>query len=199
VDYVTLSAHKSGGPVGAAALVIRQGAPGIEPLLTGGGQEFNQRAGTENVPAIAAFAALAGHLDALLAHQNTLAAWRDNFESAVLAACPEATVIGRTMPRLANTSCIAMPQVKGETQVIAFDLEGVAVSAGSACTSGKVGRSHVLGAMNMADEVAETAVRISSGWASTEQDYQTAAAVWHKVYAKATANRANSMQGKHAA
>lgn len=199
VDYVTLSAHKSGGPVGAAALVIRQGAPGLEPLLTGGGQEFNQRAGTENVPAIAAFAALAAEQDALLAHQHTLGQWRDGFETAILAACPEATVIGRALPRLANTSCIAMPGVKGETQVIALDLEGVAVSAGSACTSGKVGRSHVLGAMNIADDVAETAIRVSSGWATTKQDYETAAAAWHKVYAKATANRAHDMQGKHAA
>lgn len=197
-DYVTLSAHKSGGPVGAAAWIIRQGAPGITPLMTGGGQEFNQRAGTENVPAIAAWAALAALTGELLAHQERIRQWRDGFEREALALCPEARVIGQREARLANTTCITMPAVKGETQVIALDLAGVAVSSGSACTSGKVNRSHVLAAMGLDDETAACAIRLSAGWNTTETDYKNALAAWQKVYAKATANRAKNIH-QHAA
>lgn len=199
VDYVTLSAHKAGGPVGVAALVVRQGVPGIEPLLKGGGQEFNQRAGTENVPAIVAWAALAENLEHLLMHQRELGKWRDAFEAELLAACPQAKVIGRGAPRLSNTTCLSMPGVKAETQTIAFDLEGIAVSAGSACTSGKVGRSHVLSAMSLPGEIAETAIRISSGWNTVEEDYRSLLRIWQKIYAKALANRAADIHNQHAA
>ncbi len=163
-DFVTLSAHKIGGPAGIGALVL---APGSElaPLLRGGGQERNRRAGTENLAGIAGFAAAAAACD--LAEYERVRALRDALEAAL---APAADIIGATAPRLPNTSAVAMPGVPAETQIIALDLDGVMVSAGAACSSGKVGPSHVLAAMGVAPDIANATIRVSLGWSTTEAD-----------------------------
>jgi cysteine desulfurase len=179
VDYLSLSAHKFGGPTGVGALVVRNGAP-FEPDRRGGGQEANRRAGTENVAGIAGFGAAAeAARDGLAVEQL-----RDRMERSLLAIAPEARVFGAGARRLGNTSCIAMPSVKAETQVMALDLAGVCVSAGAACSSGKVHRSAVLAAMGIEDAVAETAIRISFGW-NTESDHiERLIAAWRDLYTR---------------
>ena len=145
-DLMTLSAHKLGGPPGIGALVA---APELDltPLLRGGGQERGRRAGTENLPGIAGFAAAAEAAAAQIAVYDRVRALRDAIEAEIAAIAPEAVVVGAAAPRLPNTSAIAMPGTAAETQIIALDLDGVMVSAGAACSSGKVGPSHVLAAM----------------------------------------------------
>lgn len=171
-DMMSLSAHKLGGPKGVGALMIRPGLD-LAPLVSGGGQERSLRAGTENVPGIAGFgaAALAARREVVgrkeISRQRRL---RDRMESEVLAAAPEVVVIGAAVPRLANTSCLALPDHPAETTVIALDLEGLAVSAGSACSSGKVEASHVLSAMDLPPEVASSAIRVSVGYGTTDAD-----------------------------
>lgn len=180
VDMMTISAHKLGGPQGAAALVIRNDLP-IKPLLTGGGQELGRRAGTENVAGISGFG-LAVELAQKDATQwQQVRSWLDAMEDAILAHAPEAMVFGRDVPRLPSTSCIAMPGVGSETQLMSFDLAGVAISAGSACSSGRIESSHVIKAMGFA-EVAGTAIRISGGWNTIEADVQKALTEWKKLY-----------------
>ena len=142
-DLVTLSAHKLGGPPGVGALVVT-GELELTPLLRGGGQEHGRRAGTENLPGIAGFAAAAVAAAAEIAVYDRVRALRDALEAEIAAVAPEAVVLGAAAPRLPNTAAIAMPGVAAETQVIALDLDGVMVSAGAACSSGKVGPSHVL-------------------------------------------------------
>ncbi|GGY49732.1 cysteine desulfurase family protein [Parvularcula lutaonensis] len=157
-DLLALSAHKAGGPVGIGALVVTPGL-GFEPLLGGGGQEENRRAGTHNVPAIAGFGRLAEV--ASVSDYQALAGIRDRIEAGL----PQGvTVHGQSAPRLPNTTCLTAPGFKSETQVMTMDLAGIAVSAGSACSSGKVKRSSVLGAMGVPEEEAATSLRISLGW-----------------------------------
>jgi cysteine desulfurase len=162
-DFLTLSAHKIGGPAGIGALV--SAGADIAPLLRGGGQERNRRAGTENLAGIAGFAAAASACDP--AEYARVRALRDRLEAAL---APAAIVIGTAAPRLPNTSAIAMPGVPAETQIIAFDLDGVMVSAGAACSSGKVGPSHVLAAMRIAPDIADATIRVSLGWSTTEAE-----------------------------
>ncbi len=172
VDFLLLSAHKLGGPKGAGALVAASEALRIaDPLLRGGGQERGLRAGTENVAAIAGFgaAALAAQSE-IDAEAARLAALRDALERHVLEAAPDAVVFGAGAARLPNTLCFAVPGVGAETLVIGLDLAGFAVSSGSACSSGKVARSHVLTAMGVEPGLAAGAVRLSLGWASTEEE-----------------------------
>lgn len=180
VDLMTISAHKIGGPPGVGALYIR---PGLElaAIQRGGGQERRLRGGTENLPGIAGFAAAAIAATADIDRLQALAGWRDALEEGVLAATPQAVVVGRDMPRLPNTSCIALPGVKAENIVMALDLAGVAVSAGSACSSGKVTASHVLAAMGLPPEVAGGAIRISLGWNSARADVEIFLAVWSQT------------------
>jgi cysteine desulfurase len=180
VDMMTVSAHKLGGPQGAAALVLRNDLP-IKPLLTGGGQELGRRAGTENVAAISGFALAVELAQNDAAQWKRLRLWLDVMEDAIVAHAPEAIVFGREVPRLPGTSCIAMPGVGSETQLMAFDLAGVAISAGSACSSGRIESSHVIKAMGF-DEVAGTAIRISGGWNTQEADVQKALTEWKKLY-----------------
>ena len=163
-DFLTLSAHKIGGPAGIGALVV---APGVEiaPSQRGGGQERNRRAGTENLAGIAGFAAAAAGSDPV--EYDAVRALRDRLEASL---APGAIIIGAGVARLPNTSAIAMPGVAAETQVIALDLDGVMVSAGAACSSGKVGPSHVLAAMGVAPDIADTTIRVSLGWSTTEAD-----------------------------
>ncbi len=182
VDLLTLSAHKIGGPPGVGALAL---APGVEvaPLLTGGGQERGRRAGTENVPGIAGFGAAAAVAAASGgASAARLAELRDGIERRIAEIAPDARFYGAGADRLPNTSCILMPGVKAETQVMALDLAGVMVSAGSACSSGKVRPSRVLQAMEVPDEEAACAIRVSFGWTSTPDDADALVAAWTELY-----------------
>jgi cysteine desulfurase len=183
-DLLTLSAHKIGGAKGAGALVRgREDIHFSEPLIRGGGQERGLRAGTENIAGIAAFgaaaaAALAGRDDEA-AHMNRL---RNRLETALLATTPDATVFGcDVVERLPNTTLFALTGIKAETAVIAFDLEGVAVSSGAACSSGKVQPSHVLAAMGVSAPLQRGAVRVSLGWNSTQADVEMFLAAWRKL------------------
>ncbi len=183
IDYLSLSAHKLGGPKGVGALVIRDGA-GLPAFIAGGGQERRRRAGTENVPAIAGFGAAARAAASDLATIDRVRALRDRVETEAKAITPDAIVIGGQTERLPNTTCIALPGASAETIVIALDLAGVAVSAGAACSSGKVGASHVLEAMGVAPARARAAIRVSLGWGSTEADVTAFAAAWAYVAAR---------------
>lgn len=182
-DFMSLSAHKIGGPKGVGALIIRPGLS-IAPLISGGGQERGLRAGTENVPGIAGFGvaaqcALREVTDG--AEPDRLRSLRDHLEDAVSAHAPEAVILSAGAERLGNTSCIALPGMKAETQVIALDLAGIAVSAGSACSSGKVEASHVLDAMGLDGAVASSAIRVSLGHASTKADVDAFIEAWRGV------------------
>jgi cysteine desulfurase len=170
-DMVSLSAHKIGGPKGVGALVVREGVS-VEPLLKGGGQERRRRAGTENVPGIVGFGVAAELASADLSGVDGIEALRDELEAKVLSLAPDAVVLSAGAKRLPNTSCIAVPGAKAETLVIGLDLAGVAVSSGSACSSGKVEASHVLAAMGVAPELAQGAIRISLGFATRRDDIE---------------------------
>jgi len=182
-DLVTLSAHKLGGAKGAGALIKRDEALHFaDPLIKGGGQERGARAGTENVAAIAAFgtaaAAARGGLADEIRHMESL---RARLEAGLRALTPEAVIFGAEAARLPNTTLVAMPGSKAETLVIGFDLEGVAVSSGSACSSGKVAPSHVLAAMGVPGELARGAIRVSTGPATTAAGIDLFLEVWKKL------------------
>ncbi|TWB27787.1 cysteine desulfurase family protein [Nitrospirillum bahiense] len=180
-DYLTVSAHKIGGPQGVGALAVRDGAP-LVPILRGGGQERRRRAGTENVAGIVGFGAAAAACDA--GAFNRLAALRDGLEARLRAAAPDLVVAGAAADRVANTSCLVTPGWRGETQVMALDLAGYAVSSGSACSSGKVAASHVLAAMGMGPDLAGCAIRVSLGWSTTEDEVQHFADAWVALYGR---------------
>ncbi|MGB9367537.1 MAG: cysteine desulfurase family protein [Xanthobacteraceae bacterium] len=182
-DLLTLSAHKLGGAKGAGALVKRGEALHFpDPLIKGGGQERGLRAGTENVAAIAAFGAAAASAKANLAAEvRYVAALRERLETGLRALTPDAVIFGAEAERLSNTTLVAMPGGKAETLVIGFDLDGIAVSSGSACSSGKVGPSHVLAAMGVPGELARGAIRVSTGPATTEADIERFLIVWQKL------------------
>lgn len=173
-DYMTLSAHKLGGPQGVGALAVKENAP-FTALLAGGGQERGLRAGTENVAGIAGFgaAAKAARTEDIGARLKAL---RDRFERELLRLAPDAVVFGTESPRLPNTSNFAVPGVPAETALMALDLDGVMMSSGSACSSGRVAPSHVLGAMGVAEALARSALRASFGWNSNETDVDQALA-----------------------
>lgn len=177
VDLVSLSAHKLGGPPGVGALIVR-GDSIVTAMIRGGGQERGRRAGTENVPGIVGFGVAAEAARAGLRDWTRIAAWRGALEERALDRVPGARVFGAGAPRLPNTTCIAMPGVDSAIQVMALDLDGVAVSAGSACSSGKVTQSHVLAAMGVPDDVARTAIRVSLGWTSREGDMDRFLVAW---------------------
>ena len=180
-DFVTLSAHKLGGPPGIGALVVT-GELELTPLLHGGGQERGRRAGTENLVGIAGFAAAAVAAMEEIAVYDRVRALRDALESGLAAIAPDAVVLGAAAPRLPNTAAIAMPGVAAETQVIALDLDGVMVSAGAACSSGKVGPSHVLEAMGVGPDLVGSTIRVSLGWDSSEADVAHFLRAWTRLY-----------------
>jgi len=181
-DLVTLSAHKIGGPKGIGALVLADGVYGLDPLLRGGGQERGHRAGTENVAGVAGFgAAVKAALDRL--QDNTigrLEQLRGQLEDG-LRRIPEVAIFSESVPRLPNTTLFTVPGLRAETAVIGFDLAGVAVSSGSACSSGKVQPSHVLEAMGFSRSQAQGAVRISLGWSTSEADIDCCLQAWRKL------------------
>jgi cysteine desulfurase len=182
-DLVTLSAHKIGGPKGVGALVRRSDDIHLaEPLIRGGGQERGFRAGTENVAGIAAFgAAAAAARDARAAEAARMVALRDRLESGLKAISPTVVIFGETAERLPNTTLFTVEGMKAETAVIAFDLEGIAVSSGAACSSGKVQPSHVLAAMGISPALLRGAVRVSLGWTTEEADIERFLAAWRKL------------------
>jgi cysteine desulfurase len=182
-DLLTLSAHKLGGAKGAGALIKRDDALHFpDPLIKGGGQERGARAGTENIAGIAAFGAAAAAvrmgLSGEMAHMMAL---RQRLEAGLRRLTPEAVVFGCEADRLPNTTLVAVPGGKAETLVIGFDLEGVAVSSGSACSSGKVAPSHVLAAMGVPPELARGAIRISTGGTTTNAEIDQFLQVWKKL------------------
>ncbi|QRM31471.1 cysteine desulfurase family protein [Microvirga sp. VF16] len=172
VDVLTLSAHKIGGPKGIGAVILASDQFEIgEKLIRGGGQEKGFRAGTENVAAIAGFGAAAElALAGLKQEAQRLRALRDEVEAQVRRIAPDALIVASAAERLPNTVAFAIPGLKAETALIAFDLAGVALSSGSACSSGKVKRSHVLDAMGVEPALAEGVLRVSLGWSTTHED-----------------------------
>lgn len=169
-DLLFFSGHKLGGPQGTGALVFRDDDVRLgTPLVRGGGQERGLRGGTENVAAIAGFGAAAREA-ASLADVPRWASLRDDFERRLFALAPDAVVFGSAVPRLGNTSAFALPHAPGETLLIALDLAGVAVSTGSACSSGRVSRSHVLESMGVDAHLRDGLLRVSFGWSSTARD-----------------------------
>ncbi|GAB4237592.1 MAG: cysteine desulfurase family protein [Methyloligellaceae bacterium] len=181
VDFLSISAHKIGGPKGVGALIVREGRT-LDPLIRGGGQERGRRSGTENVPGIVGFGAAAQAAQRDLEQMPEIARLRDRLEEeAVALSGGRARVIAAGSPRLPNTAALALEGAKAETLVIALDLAGIAVSAGSACSSGKATRSHVLQAMGLAPELADATLRVSLGWNSCEADVERFLQAWRTV------------------
>jgi len=186
-DLISLSSHKLGGPQGAGALIARDADTRLPPLLRGGGQERGARAGTENVAAIAGFGAVATSAAMMLAEEvGRLAGLRDRLEDGLQDIAPQAVILSAGALRIPNTTCFAVPGIAAETAVIAFDLEGVALSAGAACSSGKVGPSAALAAMKIEPELARGAVRASLGWNSTQADIVRFLEIFARLYAALT-------------
>jgi cysteine desulfurase len=187
VDMMSLSAHKLGGPQGVGALIVRDGLD-PEPLLRGGGQERRRRAGTENVAGIAGFGAAARVARDKLDLFVGLSGLRNDLETRLRAAVPGVIVHGSDGERLPNTSCIGLPGMTAEIQVMQLDLAGVAVSAGSACSSGKVAPSHVLRAMGQDDAAAQSSIRVSLGWNSDGRDVDRFIDAWTMMTQRRGAN-----------
>jgi cysteine desulfurase len=180
IGMLTLSAHKLGGATGVGALVVRGAArPGA--LIRGGGQEQGARAGTENVAGIAAFGAAARAAAAEQARAARVGALRDRMEDALCQAVPATRILARRAPRLPNTSCVALPGFDSATIVMAMDLAGIAISAGAACSSGKVRPSHVLAAMGVPADIAGAAVRVSLGSTTTEEEVDRFVRAWSSL------------------
>lgn len=180
-DLVTVSAHKVGGPKGVGALILADGVSGLEPLLRGGGQELGRRAGTENVVGIAGFAAAVKAAMAAFGEDTSrLEGLRDRLERG-LRQSPGMIVFSDSVKRLPNTTLFTAPGLKAETAVIGFDLAGIAVSSGSACSSGKVQPSHVLEAMGFGADLAQGAVRLSLGWSTSGAEVDRCLEAWLKL------------------
>jgi cysteine desulfurase len=180
-DLITISAHKIGGPKGVGTVVLAEDVHGLEPLLRGGGQELGRRAGTENVAGIAAFGAAAkAAISALPDDSTRLGALRERLEQG-LKQTRGMIVFSEGAPRLPNTTLFTVPGLKAETAVIGFDLAGIAVSSGSACSSGKVQPSHVLDAMGFPKDLAQGAVRLSLGWSTSKADIDLTLEAWRKL------------------
>lgn len=180
VDYLSLSAHKCGGPQGVGALIC---APGARPakFLHGGGQEKSRRAGTENVAGIAGFGLAAELALAGLAAYQDFAALRDKLETGLAAIHGDVKIFGQDAPRVANTCGFACAGLPAQTQLMALDLDGIAVSTGSACSSGSVKKSHALSAMGASDAELDSALRVSLGWNTEEQDIDALLNSWKKI------------------
>ena len=194
VHVLTLSAHKMGGPQGTGALVVGDGVS-LAPLVQGGGQERGRRAGTETVALIAGFGAAAEVADQDVGASERLLLLRDDLERRLAGAAPAVRVFGSGALRLPNTTCVSMSGVASESQVMALDLAGVAVSAGSACSSGKVTTSHVLRAMGVDEADAATAIRVSLGWTSTEADVDRFVDAWSDIYERLGDPRREALTG----
>lgn len=189
VDMMSLASHKINGLTGTGALIVKASVR-LSPLIIGGGQEKGWRSGTENVVGIVAFGKAAEIASNEMDKYSKISMLRDKLEAEIKAICPDAKVFGAASKRLPNTTMISMPGVPAETQVMAFDLEGICVSSGAACSSGKVKASHVLKAMGAPDEEAGSAIRVSMGWQTAEEDIEHFIAVWQALYERAHAKLA---------
>ena len=190
VDLMSLSAHKIGGPQGAGALVVRSSLV-LAPVFKGGGQELGRRAGTENLGGIVGF----GRAAELIGNENhdaEIVRLRNRLESEIRKLRSDVVIFGEDQKRLPNTSCVAVTGVTAEALLIMLDLSGVAVSSGSACSSGKVAPSHVLSAMGVKDTVAKTAIRISLGRTTTQQDIEIFLNAWSKAVGTTTKQNATA-------
>lgn len=185
VDMLTLSGHKFGGPQGAAALIISP-CVDLKPQIFGGGQESSYRAGTENTAAIIGLGVAVERLSENVTAMTRLQKLQAYLERELAAHAPSMRVIGQNTARVGNTSCITMPGVKSETQLIHFDMQGIAVSAGSACSSGRVEPSHVVAAMDVPAEDAACAIRISTGLQTEEKDIDHFIKAWKMLYDRTT-------------
>lgn len=179
-DLVTVSAHKIGGPKGIGALILAAGVAGLQPVLRGGGQELGRRAGTENVAGIAGFGAAVTAAIGALDRMEHIVRLRNRLEEG-LRQTSGGLIFAQAVPRLPNTTLFGVPGLRAETAVIGFDLEGIAVSSGSACSSGKVQPSHVLEAMGYGPDLTRAAVRLSLGWSTTEADIDRCLEAWRKL------------------
>lgn len=179
-DTLAISSHKIGGPMGVGALIVRDGLE-LSSFIVGGGQEKRRRAGTENVPGIAGFGAAAEFVLGQSQEMARLGQLRDGMERHIASATPDAVIVGGDGPRIANTSCVAVAGQSSEILLIKLDLAGIAVSAGSACSSGKVGASHVLTAMGIKPELARGAIRLSLGWNTSTDDIDTFLRSWSEI------------------
>ena len=197
-DYMTLSAHKIGGPQGSGAILAQQNAP-LQPQLTGGGQQKGLRAGSENLSGIAGFGAAAHALADGEGERARIVHLRDHFELALKQAVPDSVVFGVKQERLCSTSCFAIPGLRAETALIGLDLDGVQLSSGSTCSSGKVAVSHVLAAMGVEEGLAACALRASFGWSSTMEDVYAAIASLVKLRERAPKMAKNTKDQSEAA
>ena len=190
-DFGVVSAHKCGGPKGVGALIVRDGTD-VDALLLGGGQEMGRRAGTENVIGIAGFGAAISAANAELeaGRWDAVATLRDEMEAAIVSAVPEAVIVAADNERLPNTSCIIVPGWKGETQVMQMDLAGFAISAGSACSSGKVKPSRVLQVMGYNEADAASAIRVSIGPETTRDELMDFVSAWSAAFQRHRARAA---------
>jgi cysteine desulfurase len=183
VDFLSVSAHKIGGAQGIGALMVNQKVP-LPPLITGGGQELGRRAGTENVAGIVGFARAVELAVHDTAWQKQLRSWLDGMEaSCQRLAGDEDIVIGKTAQRLPNTSCLRLPRMASETQLMQYDLKGIALSAGSACSSGRIASSHVVRAM-WGEDATDDMVRISGGWHTTQAEIHAFTTQWKRLMAR---------------
>ena len=179
VDYISLSSHKMSGPQGVGAIIFRKGLE-LRKFMRGGGQEKNCRAGTHNTAGIAGMGLAAEHALNNL-NDNTIQKLRDYLESEIKKISSDVIIYGENAPRVGNTSDIGLPGVPAETQLMALDLESIAVSSGSACSSGSFKPSHVLMAMGCTEDEAKSALRISLGYATTQTDIDRFIDVWSKM------------------
>ena len=191
VDALSLSAHKIGGPQGVGALIVRRDEMVLhDPLMRGGGQEGRRRAGTENLAGIAGFGAAAREARLELeTRAYELERLRADLEAGLGRVAPEVEIFSQDAPRLPNTSCFAVPGMRAETLLMQLDLAGIAVSAGAACSSGRVEPSHVLRAMGVPDGLAQCAIRVSLGWTTGLDDIKAFLGVWEGLYARFHARR----------
>lgn len=192
-DILILSSHKIGGPQGAGALVLGDKNLKPKPLILGGGQEFQLRAGTENVVAIAGFGAASILCTSQLDHMQEMIYVRDRFEDTLKSVFEPIgnrygpfTIVGEDVERLANTTCFAVAGINAETALISLDLDGISVSSGSACSSGRVETSHVLMAMGLDKDIARAAIRVSMGWNSTSTDTESFLEAWSSYLSRLT-------------
>lgn len=181
VDFMTLSSLKVGGPAGVGALIAKEKLP-LTPLLMGGGQERGKRAGTPNTAGICGFASAI--TEASQESWDNCQALRDELECKLLHLTPEAYIFGQQAPRLPNTTCISLPNNRSDKYVMMYDLEGIAISAGSACSSGKIKSSHVLKAMNASEEYVNSAIRVSLGLQTTKVEIEEFCKIWQDIAMK---------------
>ncbi len=182
LDFATISGHKFGGSTGVGALIYKEKHQ-LKPQIIGGGQEKGMRAGTENLAAIVGMGVAACSVNED-GNRNDDSSLRDSFETKITSICRDIQIFGKDVPRLPNTSMLTMPEVAANQQLIAFDIAGIAVSSGSACSSGKVKSSHVLHAMGVPPEIADCAIRVSFGAENTLHDVDKLVEIWTKIWKK---------------